>query len=707
MRFRWFFFILSWVPLWSQEDDRLEKIKDLSLEELMHVTVVSASRHEESLLETVVPVSVITETQIVHSQALTLKELLLKYVPGLTHVEDQNEVNIAMRGVYTSSQQKILFMVDGLRLNSRSYSMATPDFSIPLHHIQRIEILRGPASSLYGNVALTAVVNIILKKGSEVEGAVFSVAAGAHEQKRARLLAGGTTERMDWMIWTQFYESEGEQVWIDPEDDYSETPSGEPQPAILGGFTDRPTLSTGAKLSGEFGQLLFTYQESHYIEPFSGGGITGEAYAYDDYEKYEGIGPGLLTSGWLAEYKNIWRLWSDFELFSSVYTGENRIHAGLVIDPAAGVFGQPYWREKIYGSTVHGTYTYEQGTFIAGVQADGFSVGQSSFPFGVGGVLTTDLNTPEKPLIYNGSEYTLSGFLQVKHRFSSNFIANIGVRTDHKKRKNDDPMNEWSPRVGLVWMINDQYNLKVSYSTSFVDAPYWYRFNTLNTFRGAESLKPEFLKSFQVSPQFFSSNHNLKLGLNLFYNRLDDFIFRDNMAPITEANYSNAGRLTSWGLEPELMWNVMGCSLTAIATYQKAINSEKFGVTSHSIHHVPSLSGSLTMNREFDSGLNVDIQAQYVGSQKAPIDIRSDGHQAVDPFPDQGVSFYDPNNTVGSELLVHGAIIWDVFASGCQLSIRGTNLMDTQYTQGGSTLFPYPQPGRNWILDFTWKWAGN
>ncbi len=74
----------------------------MSLEELMNVTVVSASRQEESLLETTVPVTVITKKMIENSQAQTIKELLLEYVPGFTHIQDQNEVNIAMRGVYTS-----------------------------------------------------------------------------------------------------------------------------------------------------------------------------------------------------------------------------------------------------------------------------------------------------------------------------------------------------------------------------------------------------------------------------------------------------------------------------------------------------------------------------------------------------------------------------------------------------------------------------
>ena len=87
----------------------------------------------------------------------------MAYVPGMTDVASNDEQNIAMRGIYSSYQEKILILLNGHRLNSYSTNTATPDFSISLEKVKQIEVLRGPASSLYGNVALTAVVNLITK----------------------------------------------------------------------------------------------------------------------------------------------------------------------------------------------------------------------------------------------------------------------------------------------------------------------------------------------------------------------------------------------------------------------------------------------------------------------------------------------------------------------------------------------------------------
>lgn len=96
-----------------------DSLFELSLDELMNVTVVSASRSYEPLSEVPVPVTIITSDMIKSSGSIDLRDILVMYVPGLTKVEDTDESNIAMHGVFGSNQQKILFMLNGHRLNTR------------------------------------------------------------------------------------------------------------------------------------------------------------------------------------------------------------------------------------------------------------------------------------------------------------------------------------------------------------------------------------------------------------------------------------------------------------------------------------------------------------------------------------------------------------------------------------------------------------
>ena len=84
-------------------------------------TLVTASSQVESIHETPVPVTIITAEMI---DALgynkNLNQILAAYVPGITEVASYNLDNVAMHGAYTSSQEKILIMENGHRMNARS-----------------------------------------------------------------------------------------------------------------------------------------------------------------------------------------------------------------------------------------------------------------------------------------------------------------------------------------------------------------------------------------------------------------------------------------------------------------------------------------------------------------------------------------------------------------------------------------------------------
>ena len=188
--------------------DMISEAKDQS------AGITTASRQAETLEEAPVPVTLITDEMIRHSGAQTLQEVLCLFVPGMTMAEGM-ETNIAMHGVYSLTQDKILFMVDGHRLNSSSTNAEAPDFRSNLDKIKQIEVLRGPASSLYGNVALTAVVNIITYKGAELNGTRISGLAGTQRSFGGSLVVGGGNNVVDIMGWGSMYNSLGFRNEID------------------------------------------------------------------------------------------------------------------------------------------------------------------------------------------------------------------------------------------------------------------------------------------------------------------------------------------------------------------------------------------------------------------------------------------------------------------------------------------------------------
>lgn len=125
----------------------------------LHEVVVTATRTSRGLADIPVPVTVITHDQIARTGTNRISELLAEFT-GLQVVPDHGQ-GLQLQGL---SSEYIMILVDGEPLIGRT--AGTLDLSrIPVNNIERIEILKGPASALYGSEAMAGVVNIITRRG--------------------------------------------------------------------------------------------------------------------------------------------------------------------------------------------------------------------------------------------------------------------------------------------------------------------------------------------------------------------------------------------------------------------------------------------------------------------------------------------------------------------------------------------------------------
>mgnify|MGYP000237258629 FL=1 len=664
------------------EDDEFDFL-DLTLDQLRNVKVKVASLTPETISHSPVPITLITADMIKQSGALTLKELLLTYVPGFNDVEDQNEINIAARGVYTSSQQKILIMVNGHRLNSRSYSMAAPDHSISLDKVKQIEVLRGPASSLYGNVSLTATINIILKSASDNQALKVKALLGNYGQQGVSLTYGFQGKEISSLIWASGYQNDGETINLSAEQVYTAIPKEHNQ-AILGGINDKGSYDIGINLTYANLEVFLNSQRSHYIEPFSAGGLTGEPYNYQELDKIKGYGAGLGYSMNHLDMSYQTKIF-DWQTQTRLYWDDFAINTPLVVNPSVPVYGAPHWRDQTFGLLSTFEKSFSSSNILAGMQYETYKVYGAKFPLYIG----TDF-VETASILPNGRESNISAFFQYQKTISTNWHTNLGLRFDYKDRKETDNIQQISPRLALIYTKDDK-DIKFSYAKSFVDATYWNRFSTLAAFIGANTLKPETLETFQVTPSIYFPKQQLQLTSNIFYDMAKDVIIRDNSA--TSNNYSNSGKLTSWGVEQELVYIKGSLQLRFIGTYRQAINSELIKSKNHAIANIPEKSFSLVLDKKFNEKLAVNMNVRYVGKQFSPTVIQKDGVKVPDPLPNEGVSFDDPNLYIADATLVNANIRY-AFSSNITIGLKISNLFDKQHLQGGSTLHPYQQPGR-------------
>jgi iron complex outermembrane receptor protein len=143
--------------------------------------VVTATREYAEAAKTPVSISVVTAQEIERKGANNLSDVL-RDVPGVQvrSLSGGPIAEVAMRGGGENSQGRVLVLLDGRRLNNPD--MASMNWlQIPLNQVDRVEVLRGSQSALYGDFASQGVINIITKKGSPAAAGEFSLVGGSED----------------------------------------------------------------------------------------------------------------------------------------------------------------------------------------------------------------------------------------------------------------------------------------------------------------------------------------------------------------------------------------------------------------------------------------------------------------------------------------------------------------------------------------------
>ncbi len=661
-------------------------------------TIITASQQAESIEEAPVPVTLITEEMMQRIGARTLKDVLVAYVPGMTDIACNEEMNVAMRGIYSSGQEKILVMLNGHRLNSYSTNTASPDFSISLEKVKQIEVLRGPASSLYGGVALTGVVNIITKEGSDVDGFMVKAQGGNYGQMRGDLLFGKRYLNLDFIGWVSVYHSTGQKIHLGAnyeDQPYATLPvEGD---LILDGYNRNPSYDMGFNLQWKDFYVLYNRRFSKTVAPLALSYFF-TPYSYQRYRKYNGNAPGYAINSQHAEMgyarkSGPWT-WHASVFFDSQHqqryqvdgdtipeVGLNDITLNGADDVALKLYHAVFqcvdWSEHTLGVHAQGGYEYKlgeknSGIILLGAHGNHFNLYDAYYIEGVDYDLILKTHNDGK-VLNTGREESADAYLQVKHKWNNWLAFNVGVRYDYKHRRSGKNIHEFSPRLAFIFS-HPKWSVKLSYAKSFVDAPYFYRNNTLDINFGDESLLPEYLKSFQCS--FFSSKlvPHLDIDANIFVNKATNFIIAE------ELGNTNAGSLTSAGFELTTHYKWKRLHAEANLTWQRVLESSKFNVYNHSIFNVPNLQSNLIMGYQIFSALEVHAKANILSKQ----------------YTQYAVPEMEPLNfEIPSRCILNAGVSSTIHHFN--LGVDVYNLLNTKYEQGGAIVAPLRQPG-TWLL---------
>ena len=634
-------------------------------------TISTASNQSESVNEAPVPITIITAEMIEElGYNKNLNQILAAYVPGMAEVAPESPgENLAMHGAYTYGQELILIMENGHRLNSRFNNIGTTGYSISLEKIDHIEVLRGPASSLYGNVALSAVVNIITKSGREINGIKARYGYGSYNTHRVDLLMGTQFMDADISAWASLYRSDGQiRHFNDGEGYYANHLSDSfsfdearlntclgPDRLYVDSYRDTPSYDLGFTFMLKGFNAMVSYKRTKKL--FQHANFTG--YDYDIYPNILGIKPGVGNEEMHIELGYTRQLgrfslnaslngsWNTSNIYSVNYDTLYIKSADVIdeveisdeaIDPDDETIVQykgtdvGNYKESSYGGVIKVATDYRfsnmWGNLLVGCHFEHFSV--NSMVDMDNSEETGYVFLPDETLADGGREDNLSLFVQDKHYFTPQFILNAGLRFD-KRFRQQDQLTNFSPRLALMYVPSDRFSLKLSYAEAFADLAFYYRYILTNVFK----VDPQHLSALQLTAMGKVVPWHLNYEINLFYNHfthLPCWLSREDDENFDINKSVNNGQMKNVGIEATARYtnqrlmcglNLYYCHIVSCENYY--YNNIENRVTAVP-HFTMGLSGAYKFFQTASHELKVYGHASYIGRQLIQTNVVKDDY---------------------------------------------------------------------------------
>lgn len=717
--------VLQENPYYTPTIDYPPRFIDLINEIKQGATITTASSQSESVNEAPVPITIITAEMIEElGYNKNLNQILAAYVPGMTEVVayDPGE-NLAMHGAYANDQELILIMENGHRLNNRVKNLGVTGYSISTEKIDHIEVLRGPASSLYGNVALSAVVNIITKSGRNINGGKVRYGYGSYTTHKADFLMGTQFMDADITAWASLYNSDGQIRHFGDGDGYyadllnpyydfgfMKKTYGGPDRIYVGSYRGTPSYDFGITFKLKGLNLMFSRKNTKKLYQIS----SDSGYDYSLYPTINGIKPGYGTEETHAELAYLrqlgrislnaslygdWYSISEYEVShdylmteSPAYDDEGNdvydANGQQVIDTVKIVGESSYqnYKETALGGLVKLVTDYRLGTMkgslLIGSQYEHFSLHSRLFFTGKDFEKIDFGRFNYKDAINMGKEDNLSFFLQDKHHLLPELIMNVGLRYDLKFRKGDN-LRALSPRLALMYVPNDRFTLKLSYSEAFADLAFFYRY----LFDDIYETNPLRLSSFQVSAMGRIVPLHLDYEVNVFYNKYTNLMrWNTRYEDYQDENaIKNQGNLRNMGVEATARYAHQHFSGYLSAYYCHDISSEYYYYNKNEkkVAGVPHF----TLN----------LHGAYKLLQTANHKLKFYGHAS---YEGRKLNY---TNKEANDFYVDGTMLFDLgmkygYRNHLQLSLDCENILNTDRYLCGSNLRKQPMFQRGRML---------
>lgn len=510
--------------VWGGTAFAQEDLQEFALEDM----VVTASRVPTQKVDTPADISVITKEEIADQNYASASDAL-RAIPGVNVLgSGAKGSSMGQDKILLNGDERVLVLVDGRRMNLGSSGNSSADWLPPINAIERIEVLKGGGSALYGTDAVGGVINVIMKKGSEIGNHVtVKAAGGSWNAEQYAISASGSTDSGLGLIVSATKERRGEYKF--------KNANGKSQLLKNSGYDDTGVIVKLDQKVGEDNRIGVNFE---HINAEGGSPFGYSGFGNTDSHK-------RISNNVTLRYD--WNESSDERGYVQVYKNYQHAHFR---SPVAS-------RQSNFTDSTIGLEAQQNFKFS---DTDELTVGLEYYKTTVD---NTSLYTGERDI--NNKAI----FAENRWEFAPSWQLNTGLRYDHHSKYG----SEVTPKVALNKKFDENSNVYLSWGRVFnaptTDDLFWHQvdssqWGTFYTY-GDPNLKPEkgYVWTFGGNTKL---NEKTSLSANVFYSKITDAIDWDYTSVPNYTLAVNVNKEKRRGLELSLNHD-FDDNLSAYASY--------------------------------------------------------------------------------------------------------------------------------------------
>lgn len=551
--------------------------------------VVTATRIETPLERIASSVSVISAEEI-KEKGIVFAQDAMRVVPGMDVLQNGGSGTATSIFIRGANSEHTLVLMDGIELNDPISAGRSYDSShIAVDDIERIEVIRGPQSVLYGSDAIGGVINIITKKGSGQPKYSFMAEGGAFDTFRENIGVRGGNEKMSYNLNASRIESDG--ISAASEGDGNDETDAYRNSALSGrvGFT----ISDSATID-----LILKYIDSH--NEIDAGAADDDSNAWQDGKQFFSRVESTISSldGLLEQKVGV-----------SYAKHDRKGRNDTDTDHPSDLSRDEYHARMTKFDLQNNLYLDgERNILTLGVETEE-EKGESDY-------YSESMWGPYASVFEEKTARNNSLYLQEQMIVGDSFFPTAGVRFDD----NNISGEATTYRLAAAYLLNDTgRKAKATYGTGF-KSPSLYQ---LYSSYGDENLEAEKSQSWDIGLEESLLNKRLVVGVTYFNNDYRDLITYD----YATSKYKNIAEAEAKGVEFELSFEAMsnlvfGFNYTYIDTRDKSTDKE--------LLRRPKNKYSANINYGVVPKANVNLGLNYFGERNEYGGGRSPSYTVVD-----------------------------------------------------------------------------